>query len=81
MYAASRELSLGVMGLAEVELPDKQRKRLIEAYAAQSVSLLRKAAEMGYFADEETVAFLDEDVYLEPLREREDFQDFLNELK
>ena len=81
VYALARELSLGVYALAEADLTAAGRSRWIDKYATTSVQLLQRAANMGYFADDKTIGFLDEDDYLEPLRGRQDYQVFLDGLK
>ena len=81
VFAVARETSLGVQALTTFDLPATDLARWTKAYSAVALEMLRRAAEMGYFADPETIEFLEQDVYLDALRDREDFQAFLEELE
>ena len=81
VYAAAREISLSLQALTVADLPEDERTRWIETYATAAIALLRKAAANGYFSDQATVEFLNQDSYLDMIRERKDFQAFVKELR
>jgi eukaryotic-like serine/threonine-protein kinase len=82
VYAIARELALAPPSLAAGEqagdLQDRQQQT--EQILAASVATLRLAAERNYFAEPAARQFLDEDAYLEAIRDRADFVEFCRSL-
>jgi tetratricopeptide (TPR) repeat protein len=62
-------------------LSQAERDERAEYYAARSVQLLGKAREGGYFRDPAWVGHLKKDLGLDPLRSRDDFKKFIQELE
>ncbi|MCA9258818.1 MAG: hypothetical protein KDA61_06445, partial [Planctomycetales bacterium] len=76
-FAAARELAFGVKALGAMGLAIAERNRLQESFGAAAVELLERARELGYFESQSAVEFLDQDEYLRPLVERDDFRRFV----
>ena len=76
-FAAPRELAFGVKALGAMGLAIAERNRLQESFGAAAVELLERARELGYFESQSAVEFLDQDEYLRPLVERDDFRRFV----
>jgi tRNA A-37 threonylcarbamoyl transferase component Bud32 len=68
-YATTAGAVPGDAGLTESD-----RKKLTEEYAARAVYLLRRAGEVGFFANPRNLERLRQDKELAPLRSRPDFQ-------
>jgi len=77
VYALARQISLGLPVLAASDLPAEERTKWIDSYSTTSIQLLARAHRLGYFFNQQTRKFLQEDRYLDPLRNRKDFQSFL----
>jgi tetratricopeptide (TPR) repeat protein/serine/threonine protein kinase len=73
LYDAGCVYSLAAAAAKEA----KQR----QAYAGQALTLLRRAQSAGFFKDRAKVEYLKKDTDLDPLRQREDFREFVAELE
>jgi serine/threonine protein kinase len=62
-------------------LPEAERDRLAEQYAAQGVDTLARAEVAEYFREPKAIANLNTDVDLDPLRLRPDFQKLLQRIE
>jgi hypothetical protein len=52
-----------------------------EAYAAQALTLLRRAQAAGYFKERKRVEHMNQDTDLDALRSRDDFKRFIAEVE
>ena len=81
-YNAACLLSLASDAAAKDEdLAEAERTTLVDKYAARAVALLIEDQSLGYFKDAANVAHMKKDTDLDPLRERDDFKQFLKELE
>jgi serine/threonine protein kinase len=77
-YDAASFLSRCILIAAKHDkLDDKQRKAAVQFYGDAAMKLLREALSKGY----KDVAHMEKDADLEPLLQREDFQNLVSELK
>src|SRR5262249_22919411 len=67
--------------LKDEKLPDDERRRLKDHYAGRAVELLKQARSRGGYTTAEAVAALEKDPDLAALKNRKDFQDFVEEQK
>jgi hypothetical protein len=64
----------------DARLPEAERGRLADRYAARAVELLRRARAAGYFDTPQRLQETRKATDFAPLRSRKDFQDLLAEL-
>jgi hypothetical protein len=82
LYNAACLLSLASAAAAKVEdLAEAERAELIDKYAVRAVALLKEDRTLGYFKDPENLAHMKQDTDLDPLRDRDDFKQFVKELE
>jgi len=62
-------------------LSETERFELAEKYATQAITTLLESRSLGFFKDPENVAHMKQDTDLDPLRERDDFKQFVKELE
>ena len=69
--------------LAERDLEDlgQEEQTRFESYSQRALEMLRKAADLGYFDRVSGISMLSSDGDLDALREREDFQALVQELR
>jgi serine/threonine-protein kinase len=65
----------------DTKLPNAERERLAERYASRSMELLRQAKQAGFFQALARVNSLSNDPDMAPLRERQDFKRFVQEVQ
>jgi hypothetical protein len=65
----------------DTKLPEPERDKLPDKYAARAVELLAKAGASGHFKDPARVEHLKKDSDLDPLRTREDYKKLLANLE
>ncbi len=62
-------------------MPQAERDKLPDKYAARAVELLAKARASGHFRDPAQIEHLKKDPDLDPLRTRQDYKTLLAELE
>jgi serine/threonine-protein kinase len=82
LYDAACILSLASTAANKDEkLKAEERKALAERYATRAVVLLTRTKTAGFFKNADNVAHMKKDTDLDPLRQRDDYKQFLRELE
>jgi hypothetical protein len=83
LYNAACVVSLASGAVAmDEDLAETERMQLAEKHAMRAIELLAEARTAGWFQEAEKIAHAkDTDRELDPLRERDDFKQFVKELE